>query len=76
MTRHETAAALGEAALVEGYRLVGIRVCAAESEDDVRRMWAALPETTGVVILTPRAASALGAALTDPASPLTVVMPS
>jgi vacuolar-type H+-ATPase subunit F/Vma7 len=75
VTEHATAAALGEAALVEGYRLAGVQVCAAESEDDVRRMWTALPASTGVVILTPRAARVLGDALTDPASPMTVVMP-
>jgi vacuolar-type H+-ATPase subunit F/Vma7 len=68
--------ALGEAALVEGYRLAGAHVCAAETDDDVRQLWGTLPPTTGVVILTPHAADALRAALTDPAALLTAVMPS
>lgn len=71
-----TVVALGEAALVEGYRLAGVQVCAADTDDDVRRTWGALPDGTSVVILTSRAASAVGSQLTDPASPLTVVMPS
>jgi vacuolar-type H+-ATPase subunit F/Vma7 len=75
MTEH-AAVAVGDAALVEGYRLAGVQVCPTESDDDVRRVWDTLPQTTGVVILTPRAARALGTALTDPTSPLTVVMPS
>lgn len=75
MTRR-TVVALGEAALVEGYRLAGVEVCAGETADDARRIWADLPGTVGVVILTNRAASAVGPALTDATSPLTVVMPS
>jgi vacuolar-type H+-ATPase subunit F/Vma7 len=71
-----TVVALGEAALVEGYRLAGVEVCAVETADDARRIWGALPDGTSVVILTSRAASAVGSQLTDPASPLTVVMPS
>jgi vacuolar-type H+-ATPase subunit F/Vma7 len=67
---------LGAAALVEGYRLAGVQVRAAETDDDVRQAWSDLPEGTSVVILTSRAASAVGARLADPASPLTVVMPS
>jgi vacuolar-type H+-ATPase subunit F/Vma7 len=73
---HQTVVALGEAALVEGYRLAGVQVCAAETDDDVRQGAPDLPENTGVVILTSRAARAVGSALTDPACPLTVVMPS
>lgn len=75
MTRR-TVVALGEAALVEGYRLAGVDVRAADTADDARRIWADLPATVAVVILTSRAASAVGPALADPTSPLTVVMPS
>ncbi len=70
-----TIAALGEQALLEGYRLAGARVYAAETDDEVRRAWAALPKNTGMVLLTPRAASALGAAVSNPLSPLTAVLP-
>lgn len=75
MTRR-TVVALGEAALVEGYRLAGVEVCAVETADDARRIWADLPDTVGVVILTDQAALAVGPALTGATSPLTVVMPS
>jgi len=70
-----TVAALGEQALLEGYRLAGARVYAAETDDEVRRAWAAMPEHTGIVILTQRAAAALGAAVSNPLSPLTAVLP-
>ena len=69
-------AALGEQALLEGFRLAGASIVAAETDDDVRRAWAQLPGNAAVVILTPRAAGALGAVLADPHSPLTVVLPS
>ncbi|HEX5332249.1 MAG TPA: hypothetical protein VFW79_06360 [Cellulomonas sp.] len=75
MTRRSVVA-LGEAALVEGYRLAGVEVRAADTADDARRIWADLPGTVAVVILTSRAARAVGPALADPTSPLTVVMPS
>ena len=69
-------AALGEQALLEGFRLAGACIFAAETDDDVRRAWAELPGNAAVVILTPRAAAALGAAMADSRSPLTVVLPS
>lgn len=69
-------AALGEQALLEGFRLAGARLHVAETGDEVRRAWAALPEHIGVVLLTPRAAKALGPSVSDPNSPLTVVLPS
>jgi vacuolar-type H+-ATPase subunit F/Vma7 len=69
-------AALGEQALIEGFRLAGASVLAAETDDDVRAGWAAIPGNAKVVILTPRAAAALGARLADPQSPMTVVLPS
>jgi vacuolar-type H+-ATPase subunit F/Vma7 len=72
----QTVAALGEQALLAGFQLAGAELYAAETEEDVRRAWALLPRTVGVVILTPRAAGALGPALSDPAGPMTVVLPS
>jgi vacuolar-type H+-ATPase subunit F/Vma7 len=69
-------AALGEPALLQGFRLAGASIFAAETDDDVRAAWAAMPGNAKVVILTPRAAGALGAVLTDPQSPMTVVLPS
>jgi len=69
-------AAIGEAAVLRGFALAGVRMYAAETVDDIRRTWASLPAETGVVILTPRAATALGSALSDPRSPLTVVLPA
>lgn len=72
----DTVVALGEQALLEGFQLAGASVHGAETDDEVRRAWTALPDNAGVVILTPRAAGALGTALTDPNSPMTVVLPS
>ena len=72
----DTVAALGEQALLEGFRLVGASIYPAETDDEVRRAWTALPDNAGVVILTPRAAGALGAVLADPHLPMTVVLPS
>jgi vacuolar-type H+-ATPase subunit F/Vma7 len=68
--------ALGEQALLEGFRLAGASVHAAETDDEVRQAWTALPGNAAVVILTLRAAGALGAVLADPHSPMTVVLPS
>jgi vacuolar-type H+-ATPase subunit F/Vma7 len=71
-----TVVVLGEHALVKGYPLAGAALAAAETQEDVRRAWAAMPETVGVVILTPSAAEALGAARTDLSSPMSVILPS
>ncbi|MCA1783351.1 MAG: hypothetical protein ABR500_02120 [Dermatophilaceae bacterium] len=68
--------ALGEKTLLDGYGLVGAAVHAAETDDDVRRIWPALAGRVGVVVLTPRAAAALGAALADPRAPMTAVLPA
>ena len=68
--------ALGEKALLDGYGLVGAPVHAAETDDDVRRIWPALAGQAGVVVLTPRAAAALGPALPDPRAPMTAVLPT
>ena len=68
-------AALGERSLVEGYGLAGALVLAAESEEQVLRAWAALPPGVCAVVLTPRAAAALGTALSSPGAPMGVVLP-
>lgn len=70
------AAGLGELSRLEGYRLAGVGVLAAETDDDVRTAWQSLTEDTLVVLLTPRAAAALGNALAEPGVPMTVVLPS
>jgi vacuolar-type H+-ATPase subunit F/Vma7 len=69
-------AGLGELSRLEGYRLAGVGVLAAETDDDVRTAWQSLTKDTLVVLLTPRAAAALGNALAEPGVPMTVVLPS
>ncbi|MGN8247068.1 V-type ATP synthase subunit F [Cellulomonas soli] len=71
-----TVVAVGEVALIGGYRLTGVDVRPAETDDEVRRAWQHLPGSAAVVLLTGRAAQAIGPAVDDPASPLTVVIPS
>lgn len=71
----DTVVALGEQALLEGFRLAGAGMIAAETDDEVRRAWSSMPPDAAVIILTPRAASALGTVLADPRSPMTVVLP-
>ncbi len=69
-------AVIGEHTAVAGYALAGALVLPAEGEDAVRDAWSGLPDEIDVVVLTPRAARALGAARTATLLPLTVVMPS
>ena len=69
-------AGLGELSRLEGYRLAGVGVLAAETDDYVRTAWQSLTKDTLVVLLTPRAAAALGNALAEPGVPMTVVLPS
>lgn len=68
-------AALGEAALVEGYALSGVLVIAAEDPAHVRTAWQDLPPDVEVVFLTPAAAQALGPTVYERPRPLTAVMP-
>jgi len=70
-----TIAAIGERILLEGFQLAGVSLHPCEWESEFRRAWTELPKTTSVVILTPRCAQALGPALSDPGSPMTVVLP-
>ncbi|MCC9174940.1 hypothetical protein [Arthrobacter sp. zg-Y179] len=77
MSRREgTVAAVGNPALLEGYRLAGAVLYPAAGAADVRAVWASLPDSVCVVLLTPDAAAELDIELADPASPLTAVLPS
>ena len=67
---------LGEAARVAGFALGGATVVRAEDPDAVRRAWEALPADAGVVVLTERAAAALGPAAAGHDGVLRVVMPA
>ncbi|WAP50825.1 hypothetical protein OL239_12595 [Arthrobacter sp. ATA002] len=67
--RTGTVAALGEPALLLGFRLAGAVLYPATGPAQVRAAWSALPETVAVVILTPDAAAVLAAETADPASP-------
>ena len=68
-------AVLGEESLVEGYRLAGALVLVAESPAEVTRVWAQVPGAVAVVLLSPRAAQALGERVHDPGAPMSVVLP-
>lgn len=71
----QTIAAIGEPALLDGFRLAGVSVFAGTTPEEVRTAWTELPRDTAVVILTPLSAQALGPVLADPRAPLTVVLP-
>lgn len=71
-----TIAAIGDPALLDGFRLAGVEVFTGSTDEEIRRAWTALPKTTAIVILTPRSARALEPDLADPRSPMTVVLPS
>ncbi len=68
-------AVLGEQVRSQGFGLAGVLVLGAEDDDAVRAAWDALPVDVGVVVLTPRAAAALGAERTSVLNPLSVVLP-
>jgi vacuolar-type H+-ATPase subunit F/Vma7 len=71
----QTVAAIGEQALLDGYRLVGVIVLSGSTPEEILAAWTALPRETAMVILTPRSAQALEPVLADPHAPLTVVLP-
>ena len=71
-----TVAAIGEQARLEGFRLAGVCIHACGSDQKILSAWNALPKGTSVVILTPRSARVLESALSDPGSPMTVVLPT
>lgn len=68
-------AAIGARPWVLGFALAGARVYPAETPEQARQAWIAMPETVSVVILTQAAADAVGAERMLPGGPLTVVMP-
>lgn len=70
-------AAIGVVTEIGGFGLAGARVYPADTAEQARAAWAALPETVRVVILTAAAAQALGPepAPAPPQALLTVVMP-
>lgn len=68
-------AAIGTGPLVTGFALAGARVYPADTPEQARHAWTALPETVAVVILTRAAADAVGADRLGPRGPLAVVMP-
>ncbi|MCC3274459.1 MULTISPECIES: hypothetical protein [unclassified Arthrobacter] len=77
MSRREgTVAALGSAALLQGYRLAGALLYPAAGAADVRAAWFRLPDSVAVVLLTPDAAGHLVVERENPLSPLTMVLPS
>lgn len=69
-------AVIGEETAVAGYALVGVLVVPADDARAVREAWDSLGADVEVVVLTPRAAEALGPARTTTMHPLTVVIPS
>ncbi|WP_461170673.1 hypothetical protein [Arthrobacter sp. Z1-15] len=73
--RTGSVAALGEPALLLGFRLAGAVLYPATGPAQVRAAWAGLPDTVAAVVLTPAAAAVLTVETADPASPLTVVLP-
>ncbi len=68
-------AAIGTQSEVAGFGLAGARLYPADTADQARAAWQALPDAVAVVILTEAAADAIGADRTGPQAPLTVVMP-
>lgn len=73
--RSGTVAALGEPALLAGFRLAGAVLYPAAGAAQVRAAWTNLPDTVAAVVLTPAAARILAGDLDDPGSPLTAVLP-
>lgn len=72
----ETIAAIGEPALLDGFRLAGVSVFAGFTDEEIINAWTALPQDTAIVLLTPHSARTLEPVLADPRSPMTVVLPS
>lgn len=71
-----TVVALGEAAGLQGFALVGVRVLTATSGDEMRTAWRSLDRDVGLVILSPMADHELSSELAERPDVLTVVMPS
>ena len=71
------AAVIGEAVRTAGFALAGVVVTTAETAEETRAAWRALPGDIAVLILTPRAAGWLGdlPSLASRRDVLVVVMP-
>ncbi|MFI1169353.1 hypothetical protein ACH4UM_38780 [Streptomyces sp. NPDC020801] len=69
-----TVAAIGERVRVRGLALAGVDVHEAEDPRQARAAWSALPADVELVVVTPRAARALGERGGE-GGPLTVVLP-
>ena len=69
------AAVIGEAVRTAGFALAGAVVTAAETPEETRAAWRALPADTTVLVLTPRAAGWLGDAPFARGDLLVAVMP-
>jgi vacuolar-type H+-ATPase subunit F/Vma7 len=69
------AAVIGELTRVQGFGLAGAVVLAADDAAAVRSAWDSLAGDVAVVVLTPRAAAALGDQLERQGWPLVAVMP-
>ena len=69
------AAVIGEAVRTAGFALAGGVVVTAETPEETRAAWRALPADIAVLVLTPRAAGWLGDAPESRREVLTVVMP-
>ena len=67
-------AAIGAPGQITPLALAGARIYAADTAEQARAAWAALPSTVGMVVLTEPAAEALAAHRGTAGSPLTVVM--
>jgi vacuolar-type H+-ATPase subunit F/Vma7 len=68
-------AVIGEAVRTAGFALAGAVVITAESPEEARAAWRALPADVAVLVLTSRAASWLGDAPEPPRDVLIAVMP-
>jgi vacuolar-type H+-ATPase subunit F/Vma7 len=69
-------AVLGGQPQVQGFALAGALVLVADSVEAAQAAWAGLPSDVTVVVLTPAAAAAVGAAALRPEPPFVVVMPT
>ncbi len=68
-------AVIGEVVRTAGFALAGAVVATAETAEEARAAWGALPADVAVLVLTPRAAGWLGDAPEPRREVLMVVMP-
>ncbi len=69
------AGVIGEAVRTAGFALAGAVVVTAQTPEEARAAWRALPADIAVLVLTPRAAAWLGAEPEPRREVLMVVMP-